>query len=99
MQNLIHLSYYISKVSRSLNFLSHFNEKGFALEKSVFSSNEISALETEFDRIVAQLQFSGEHINAGWGSELTHHIENSDSEVIHTHNVQSYSSIMGMDHF
>ena len=94
MQKLIHLSYYISKVSRSLNFLSHFNEKGFALEKGVFSSNQISALESEFDRIVAQLQLSGEHINARWGSELTQHIENSESEVIHTHNVQSYSSIM-----
>ena len=94
MQNLIHLSYYISEVSHSLDFQSHFNEKGFALEKGVFSSNEISALETEFDRIVAQLQLSGEHINARWGSELTHHIENSDSEVIHTHNIQSYSAIM-----
>ena len=94
MQNLIHLSYYISEVSYSLDFQSHFNEKGFALEKGVLSSNEISALETEFDRIVFQLQLSGEHINAGWGSELTRHIENSDSEVIHTHNIQSYSSIM-----
>jgi len=94
MQKLIHLSYYISKVSRSLNFLSHFNEKGFALKRGVFSSNQISALETEFDRIVAQLQLSREHINARWGSELTQHLENSDSEVIHTHNVQSYSSIM-----
>jgi hypothetical protein len=56
-------------VNHSLDFLSHFNEKGFALEKGVFSSNEISALETKFDRIVAQLQFSGEHINARWGSE------------------------------
>ena len=69
MRHLIHLSYHISKVSHSLDFLSHFNAKGFALEKGVFSSNEISALETEFDRIVAQLQFSGEHINARWGSE------------------------------
>ena len=69
MRHLIHLSYHISKVSHSLDFLSHFNERGFALEKGVFSSNEISALETEFDRIVSQLQFSGEHINARWGSE------------------------------
>ena len=81
-------------MSHSLEFLSHFNAKGFALEKGVFSSNYISVLETDFDRSVAHLQFSVEHINAGWGSELTHHIENSDSEVIHTHNIQSYSSIM-----
>ena len=64
------------------------------MKKSVFSKDEIATFETEFDRIVAQLQFSGEHINAHWGSELTQQIENSDSEVIHTHNVQSYSSIM-----
>ena len=56
-------------MNHSLDFLSHFNAKGFALKKGVFSSNEIFALETEFDRIVAQLQFSGEHINARWGSE------------------------------
>ncbi len=56
-------------MSHSLDFQSHFNEKGFALKRGVFSSNQISALETEFDRIVAQLQFSGEHINARWGSE------------------------------
>ena len=94
MRHLIYLSYHSSKVSHSLDFLSYFNAKGFALEKGVFSSNNISALETEFDRIVAQLQFSGEHINARWGSGLIQHIENSDSEVIHTHNIQSYSSIM-----
>ena len=56
-------------MSHNLDFLSHFHERGFSLEKGVFSSNNISVLETEFDRIVAQLQFSGEHINAGWGSE------------------------------
>ena len=78
----------------SLNFLTHFNDNGFALEKDVFSSNQISEYETEFDRIVSQLQSSREHINARWGSELTQHIENADSEVIHTHNVQSYSSII-----
>ena len=77
-----------------MSFSSQFNTKGFALQKSVFSKDEIATYETEFDRIVAQLQFSGEHINARWGSELTQQVENSDSEVTHTHNVQSYSSIM-----
>ena len=77
-----------------MSFSSQFNTKGFALQKNVFSKDEIATFETEFDRIVAQLQFSGEHINARWGSELTQQVENSESEVIHTHNVQSYSSIM-----
>ena len=77
-----------------MSFSSQFNTKGFALQKNVFSKDEIATFETEFDRIIAQLQFSGEHINARWGSELTQQVENSESEVIHTHNVQSYSSIM-----
>lgn len=77
-----------------MSFSSQFNTRGFVLEKGVFSSNQISALEAEFDCIISQIQFSGEHINARWGSELTQHIENPDSAVIHTHNVQSYSSIM-----
>ena len=77
-----------------MSFFSQFNTKGFALQKSVFSKYEIATFETEFDRIVSQLKFSGEHINARWGSELTQQVENTDSEVIHTHNIQSYSSIM-----
>ncbi len=77
-----------------MSFSFQFNTKGFALQKNVFSKDEIATFETEFDRIVSQLQFSGEHINARWGSELAQQVDNSDSEVTHTHNVQSYSSIM-----
>jgi len=77
-----------------LSILGQFNQQGYALKKNVFSNNAISALEKEFDRIVAQLKQSNEKINARWGSELTQHIEDTDSEVIHTHNVQSYSSVM-----
>ena len=73
---------------------SQFNKTGYALEKSIFSVSEIETLENEFDQIVTQLKKSGENINARWGSDLTRHIEDSDSEVIHTHNIQSYSSIM-----
>jgi hypothetical protein len=32
------LSYHISEVSHSLDFLSHFNAKGFALESNFYSS-------------------------------------------------------------
>ena len=64
------------------------------IERGVFTAGEIKTLENEFDQIVTQLKKSGENINARWGSDLTHHIEDSDSEVIHTHNIQSYSSIM-----
>ena len=74
--------------------VTQFYKKGYALEKDIFSIGEIDDLENEFDQIVTQLKESGENINAFWGSDLTRHIEESDSEVIHTHNIQSYSSIM-----
>jgi phytanoyl-CoA hydroxylase len=79
-------------VSRTIQ--SQFNKTGYALEKGVFSDGEIETLENEFDQIVTQLKKSGENINARWDSDLTRHIEDSDSEVIHTHNIQSYSSVM-----
>ena len=74
--------------------VSDFKEKGFCLEKNVFTPDAVQILSLEFDRIVSQLQRSGEYINARWGSELTKDIEQSDTQVIHTHNVQSYSAEM-----
>ena len=74
--------------------VSGFKEKGFYLEKNVFSAGAIERLSSEFDRIVSQLKKSGEKINAKWGSELTKEIEQAETEVIHTHNVQSYSAEM-----
>ena len=74
--------------------VSDFKEKGFCLEKNVFTPDAVQTLSSEFDRIVSQLQRSGEYINARWGSELTKEIEYSETEVIHTHNVQSYSAEM-----
>ena len=74
--------------------VSDFKEKGFCLEKNVFTPDAVQILSSEFDRIVSQLQRSGEYINARWGSELTEEIEQSDTQVIHTHNVQSYSAEM-----
>ena len=77
-----------------MNFTSNFNNKGYGLAKDVFPAEFISELVLGFDRIVKQLEESGETINARWGSELTQNIEANDSVVIHTHNVQSYSAIM-----
>ena len=74
--------------------VSDFKEKGFCLEKNVFSADSTEILSSEFDRIVSQLQESGENINARWGSDLTKDIERSDTRVLHTHNVQSYSAEM-----
>ena len=74
--------------------VSDFKEKGFCVKNSVFTTDALYTLSSEFDRIVSQLQESGEYINARWGSELTKDIEQSETQVIHTHNVQSYSAEM-----
>ncbi len=74
--------------------VSNFKENGFYAQSSLFTKETLQKYSLEFDRIVAQLQESGEAINARWGSELTKDIEQSESQVIHTHNVQSYSAQM-----
>ena len=74
--------------------VSDFKEKGFCVINNLFNSDIVDTLSSEFDRIVSQLQKSGENINARWDSELTEDIEQSDTQVIHTHNVQSYSAEM-----
>ena len=74
--------------------VSDFKENGFYAQSSLFTKEVLQKYSLEFDRIVAQLQESGEDINARWGSELTKDIEQSESQVIHTHNVQSYSAEM-----
>ena len=74
--------------------VSDFKEKGFYAQSSLFTKEALQKYSLEFDRIVTQLQESGEDINARWGSELTKDIEQSESQVIHTHNVQSYSAEM-----
>ncbi len=77
-----------------MSFNSNFKNNGYVLAKHIFQKDLISELVLEFDKIVKQLEKSGEHINARWGSELTQNIDSDDSVVIHTHNVQNYSAIM-----
>ena len=74
--------------------VSDFKEKGFCVINNLFNSDVVDTLSSEFDRIVSQLQKSGENINARWSSELKKDIEQSETQVIHTHNVQSYSAEM-----
>tara|TARA_Y100000588_G_scaffold11106_1_gene12101 strand:- start:428 stop:1201 length:774 start_codon:yes stop_codon:yes gene_type:complete len=69
-----------------------FTENGYYLAKNVYTPAEVATLERDFDRMVAQLKQSGEHINGRWGSPLTQDLEADDTVVLHTHNVQSYSS-------
>ena len=69
-----------------------FARDGFYLARAVFSAEEIGGLEIEFDRIVAQLQDSGENINARWGGHEMDRLGASGTAVVHTHNVQHYSA-------
>ena len=71
-----------------------FEEEGYYLSKNLFSKSKISTLEKEFDKIVSQLKQSGENINARWGGDLVENLDTKNSKVIHTHNVQSFSSVM-----
>ena len=76
------------------SFYSNFKDFGFVLKKKLFKNIELQTLENEFDKIVIQLKNSGEDINARWGSPLTSHLEDDQSTILHTHNVQNYSSKM-----
>ena len=69
-----------------------FDEQGYYLAKSVFSPDSVRALERDFDRIVQQLEASGEDIDARWESEYTDELDGGASRIIHTHNVQRYSA-------
>ena len=60
----------------------------------MFSEKEILVYNQDFDKIISQLKDSSDNINASWKSPLTKKIEPKNSEVIHTHHVQSYSSTM-----
>ena len=69
-----------------------FNENGYYHAKGVYAAAEIAGLETDFDRIVHQLRHSGEVVDARWGGAAIDKIAPKDTSVVHTHNVQMYSS-------
>ena len=73
---------------------SFFNDNGYFLAKNIFKESIISVLEKEFDKIVSQLEQSGEDINARWGGNVSKKTDVKNSQILHTHNVQSFSSIM-----
>lgn len=68
-----------------------FEENGYYLAKGVFCREEVKVLEEDFDRIVDQLNRSGENINALWQGEQTKKLNAEKTVILHTHNVQTYS--------
>jgi len=68
-----------------------FNENGYYVAKGVYSPSEIRDLETDFDKIVAQLKKTGEDGNAGWKGAQVEKLNVGETAIVHTHNVQIYS--------
>jgi phytanoyl-CoA hydroxylase len=69
-----------------------FAEQGYYIAKGVYNREEVRELEVDFDRIVQQLQSSGENINARWSGPEMERMNTAALTVIHTHNVQQYSA-------
>lgn len=69
-----------------------FASEGFYLAKSVFKSDQLAAMELDFDRIVEQISAKGESVNAAWSGPEMERLNTSGAIVLHTHNVQQYSA-------
>jgi phytanoyl-CoA hydroxylase len=69
-----------------------FRQNGYYIARSVFSPSEIQELEADFDWIVAQLNQTGEELNARWGGPEMQTLNAGKSVVLHTHNVQQFSA-------
>ena len=69
-----------------------FARDGYYVARGVYSGKMLREMEEDFDGIVAQLQRSGEDVNARWRGENMDALDGGTSTVIHTHNVQRYSA-------
>ena len=68
-----------------------FEEQGYYLAKGLFRPDEVAALDKDFDRIVRQLNASGEVVDATWDGGEAEKIAQAGDVILHTHNVQKYS--------
>ncbi len=70
-----------------------YDEQGYFIARNVIDPAGLTALEHDFDRIVTQMEGSGENLNARWDNENTTALDGDRSTVvIHTHQVQKYSA-------
>lgn len=77
---------------RPAEIKASFEQNGYFVARGVFGAGELSKLEEDFDRIVAQLVASGEDVNARWSGSEMDRLDDQKGIVVHTHNVQQYSS-------
>lgn len=69
-----------------------FSENGYYLAKGVFSKAELRPLTRDFNRIVKQVVANEPRVNGGWKGDPTRRLKaGKKTELIHTHQVQSYS--------
>lgn len=72
---------------------SFYQEHGYYHARGAVGRGILAGLQRDFDRVVAQIQASGEHVNARWNQETTTALDQDrESVVIHTHQVQKYSA-------
>ena len=69
-----------------------FVRDGFYLARGVYAERDLKELEEDFDRIVGQLERSGESINARWSGANMDALDGGESSIIHTQNVHRYSA-------
>jgi len=69
-----------------------FARDGYYVAHGIYSDRMLLDLEEDFDRIVGQLERSGENVNARWSGENMDALDGGASTIIHTHNVQRYSA-------
>ncbi len=70
-----------------------FRRDGYAVVRGLFAAGMLARMTTDFDRIVAQLEASGEDVNARWGGPRMERLAAGDSQVVHTHGVEQYSAV------
>ena len=70
-----------------------FEDQGYYFAPAVFAADEIAALTTEFDKVVAQLNASDEDANGRWTSEALDAVEGERKTTItHSHMIHRYSA-------
>jgi len=85
-------TYHLSMSTSTSEIAAFFRENGYYHARNIFSPSEVSELERDFDRIVRQLSGSGEEVETRWQGAEMEKIAPKNSVVVHTHNVQIYSS-------
>ena len=71
-----------------------YEENGYVIARQAIVPATVRNLTTDFDRVVQQLESTGENANARWDYSTTDELDTArDTVIIHTHQIQKYSSV------